>query len=79
MSPKSKTITILSVLLVMFFSLGCITVTRAFEEYTAFDFEENPPNNSTSQSDEDCYDCDYWDEFEYDANERPILSGSELI
>jgi hypothetical protein len=73
MSPQSKTTPILSVLIVMFFSLGCVTVTRAIEEIVDLDIEEQ------SSHDEDCDDCDTWDEFEYDANDRPILSGDEQV
>jgi len=72
MSPNQKLITIFSVLITMFFSLGCITVTRAIEEIVSFDQEESPDYD-------DCGNCNYWDNFEYDDDERPILSSDEKI
>ncbi len=32
-----------------------------------------------SETPQDCDDCDYWEAFEYDENDRPILSGEELV
>lgn len=78
MFPPKKAIPIVSVLIVMFFSLGCVTVTRALEEITSIDFDDQSVINPNDLENE-CIDCDYWDDFEYDENDRPILSGDELI
>lgn len=78
MFPKTKVFPILSVLIVMFFSLGCVTMTRALEEITSVDFDDQSVTNPNDQEIE-CIDCDYWDAFEFDENDRPILSGEELI
>lgn len=70
MSKKARPYTILSVFVVMFISLGCVTVTQALDFNNAIEV--------FTDQDDDCYDCDYFDGFEFDSDERPILSSDKL-
>ncbi|MBT3389267.1 MAG: hypothetical protein HN413_02550 [Chloroflexi bacterium] len=74
MSPRIRIFTILTTLLVLFSSLACVTVTRALGLENVPDL----PIATDNQTDKQQGFNDEGD-YEYDAEGRPILSGTEEI
>ncbi|MBC8508042.1 MAG: hypothetical protein ISR58_08830 [Anaerolineales bacterium] len=53
-------------------------VADAASDAIAGSTNEEAEESEESIPPQDCDDCDYWDDFEFDENDRPILSGDEL-
>lgn len=75
MFTKIKIITLLTIMLVIFSSLACVTVTRALGLENSPALPIAADNNSDKQQGFD----DEGDDYEYDDEGRPILSGAEEI